>query len=259
MKEAQIHAPQRLLDDPQLGAALRQDLELAHAHAPLDYDVGSGLARFEQSLAAGATPATVGGAALGVRVLAWFMGGSILLASAVGAGVLLDQAEARAKRTPVVVEPVIDREVSRPGDEVAGRSLVATTSNEVASAAVEAPAPEPTADAPASGEKGGARADTSPRPNSKLADQPVGSLADEAKRINAARKALENDPSKALQIVEATAKQYPDGAMIQEREGYAVLALTALGRASEAKIRGQRYLERWPNGTLARRVRDALR
>jgi hypothetical protein len=46
--------------------------------------------------------------------------------------------------------------------------------------------------------------------------------------------------------------------MIQERRGYAILALVALGRRSEADQQADAYLERWPNGPLSRRVRDAL-
>jgi len=270
MSDPQTHAPPRLLDDPELGADLRQDLELARANAPLSYDVSAGLARLEHSLAAGAAPATgtagLAGGALGVRVLAWILGGSILVASAVGAGALLDQVQQRDSLALASVEPVIDHE-ARPEAKVAETAPGATTSSEVASSAVDTPTPDAAPDAPTT--VGGGSVDPakdSPRPSSasvssgsESESDPSGpSLANEAKQINAARKALASDPARALEIIEAVAEQFPEGAMIQEREGYAVLALTALGRAQQAQSRGQAYLETWPNGTLSNRVREAI-
>jgi hypothetical protein len=91
-----------------------------------------------------------------------------------------------------------------------------------------------------------------------VTEPPAPSLADEAAQINAARKALARDPAQTLALMQAAEQQFPNGAMIQERRGYAILALVALGRTQEAEAQADAYLERWPNGPLSRRVRDAL-
>jgi hypothetical protein len=87
---------------------------------------------------------------------------------------------------------------------------------------------------------------------------PIDPATEEIWQLNVARKALEHDPAKTLALVEALEQQFPDGVMIEERRGYAILALVALGRTAEAEQRADSYLERWPNGTMSRRVRRAL-
>jgi hypothetical protein len=104
-----------------------------------------------------------------------------------------------------------------------------------------------------------------PRPASKSGKKPapdkaglVDFLESEAALVNAARKALPTDPAKALALMEEAEQHYSGGAMVQERRGYTILALVALGRTDEAQGLADAYLERWPNGPLSRRVRDAL-
>ena len=274
MTDPQTHAPLRLLEEPALDAGLRLDLELAKAHAPVAYDASAGLARFESALAAGASTLPPSGTGLGLRALGWFIGASVLVAGGVGAAHIV-----RASDAPLIVQTParIIHDVSRDplralGDTVAGPSPsdaeLAPLDAGLGGSVVEAQVGGEAGDASAASAQAGGNSPTlgtsaPPRPNSNLAGEsanepspaPTGSLADEAKQINAARKALAADPAKTLALVEAVAKDYPDGALVQEREGYAVLALAALGRQAQAQARAQRYLERWPNGTLARRVR----
>lgn len=278
MSEHLSQEPTRLLDDPDLDLDLRHDLELARNSPPVAYSLDAGLARFEQTIH-GATTLPPGGSLSGLRVLGWFVGAVALLG---GVGYLLldreDEPEssdaiAQVDRSPDRPEPsgatheVRTEEepvaVPRSSDASGGPSGLPTSESvteaqerdgagDAGTALVQAEGGSPALDAPAP-----------PRPTSKSQPPkpepaPSTSLADEAKQINAARKALASDPGKALELMEAAEKQFPDGSMIQERRGYAILALVALGRSSEAEQRADAYLKRWPNGPLSRRVREAL-
>jgi hypothetical protein len=261
--------PIRLLEDPAVSEALRHDLELASSHAPIAFDVEAGLARFEQARVGTKLSSATGG---GLRVLGWVVGATVLLSGALGAAGLMrqDDAPRLATMTPATTPAAVvhaqrsDRaeadlehedapvagqpssSAREPGEPVAEAGQQARVGD--AGAALAQPeGGDPALDAP-----------TPPRPatNHPVAPQP--SLADEAAQINAARKALADDPAKALSLMQAAEQQFPDGAMIQERRGYAILALVALGRTAEAQEQADAYLERWPNGPLSRRVRDAL-
>jgi hypothetical protein len=289
MSSPPSQAPPRLLDDPTLDAGLRRDLELARSHAPIAYSVDAGLARFEATLtSAGAAPAitTAGGTIAGLRVLGWFVG----VAALVGVGVgLLGSSDATDSSDPIAhvgraprsanaghtavraeEQPVVGlrssaasagpqgsdaselvAEAGEPGE--AGEVGAASVRVEGDNPARDLDAPEPPRPTPkASGSSGG-----SSGPHETAEAEPAGQL-DEATQINAARLALASDPGKALALVAAAEKQFPNGSMIQERRGYAILALVALDRTAEAQERADAYLERWPNGPLSRRIRAAL-
>jgi hypothetical protein len=285
MSDPNTQAPTRLLDDPALDGALRHDLELARANAPVAYDVDAGLSRFEQTLeGAGAAPAASGaastGVATGARVLGWVLGAAVLVGGGVGATWMMGQADAeyvrvatpevepstkvRAEEAPVAGASSSDASESPQGSRSsesvavvgvrggAGDAGTAPAQAEGGSPALDAPAPpRPASKSPSATEDAeDTKADGAP--------ESAPSLADEAKLINAARKALERDPAKALALVEEAEQLFPSGAMIQERRGYAILALIELGRAAEAEQRADAYLQRWPNGPLSRRVRDTL-
>lgn len=279
MTDPLSQAPTRLLDDPSIAASLRGDLQLA-AQPALTYNVEAGLARFEGSLAAGATPATAASATLiSGRILGWVLGASVLVAGSVGAGQLVEQARAPRTEAGVVIQTpskiaaveraqqvraqhgeVVDSSSLGAGaaSAVPGESAAAARSGELAGDASLAPGAER-----AGGNSPSSDGVAPLRPVSKSSEgaspepaQP--SLADEARQINEARKALKSDPAKALALTEAAAKAFPQGAMVQEREGYAILALAALGRSDEARARADKYLARWPNGTLSKRVQAAV-
>jgi hypothetical protein len=269
--------PIRLLDDPALSEALRHDLEIASSHSPIAFDMEAGLARFEQARV-GTKLSSVSGS--GLRVLGWVVGATVLLGGAFGAADLMredDKPRLAAMTPPPAVhaersaeaeadlehedKPVAGSMSSRarePGDPVAEAGQQARVGD--AGAALAQPeGGDPTLDAPAP-----PRPDTTHPvvPADPVQPPPSSSLASEAAQINAARKAarkaLDGDPAKTLALMQAAEQQFPDGAMIQERRGYAILALVALGRTAEAEQQADAYLERWPNGPLSRRVRDAL-
>jgi hypothetical protein len=259
--------PVRLLDDPAIADALRHDLELASNHAPLHYDVEAGLARFEKSVV-GSKLSSTSGASL--RVLGWVIGATVLLGGAFGAASVMSQDA--APRTTLAMSPSADLHTQdapvagptssgtrEPGAPVAeaGQAGVGDAGAAIVQPAGGNPAlDEPTPPRPDTTHPVDEPSDS--KPGSTPKPEPEPSLADEATQINAARQALASDPAKTLALMEAAEKQFPNGAMIQERRGYAILALVALGRTTEAEQQADAYLERWPNGPLSRRVRDAL-
>lgn len=280
MSDSSTQAPTRLLDEPALEGALRQDLDLASSQGGVAYDVEAGLSRFEQTLeglsSGAAATAAGGGVATGARVLAWILGAAVLVGGGVGATWMLGQRDAEQVRVAAPGPTQPDKRVRAEDAPVAGASssdasgppLGARSGESVAEAGVRGGAGDAGA-APAQpgGNSPALDVPAPPRPASESAQaaqaepgqaEPAPSLADEARLINGARKALERDPAEALALVEEAARLFPSGAMIQERRGYEVLALVELGRAAEAEQRGDAYLQRWPKGTLSRRVRDAL-
>ncbi|HLY52145.1 MAG TPA: hypothetical protein VKQ31_03960, partial [Steroidobacteraceae bacterium] len=76
--------------------------------------------------------------------------------------------------------------------------------------------------------------------------------------LDAARTALASDRLAAA--LEATAqheREYPDGAMVQEREAIAIRALVGLGRSGEARERVARFRARFPESVLLPAVEAA--
>lgn len=252
-------SPIRLLDDPALSDALRRDLELASSHAPIRFDVEAGLARFEQARFG---TKLNGAAGSGLRVLAWVVGATVLIGGAIGAAGLIQRDDApRIASGPMT--PATDTDLRSEDDPVVG--LPSSLAREPAEPVAEAGHQARVGDAGAAlvQPEGGDPALDAPKPPRPATAHPVAppsepSLADEAAQINAARKALADDPAKTLALMQAAEQQFPNGAMIQERRGYAILALVALGRTQEAQQQADAYLERWPNGPLSRRVSDAL-
>jgi hypothetical protein len=268
MSDPLSQEPTRLLDEPDLDPGLRLDLELASKHAPIAYSVDAGLARFEQTIH-GATTLPPGGSVAGLRVLGWFLGAVVLIG---GAGYVVAESvrdpasndavgqvaqastKVRTEEEPVAVPLSSD---VRENHLLAHESIAEAEARDGALDAGTAPAQaeggSPALDAP-----------EPPRSTSKPSkpaadDEPeAASLADEAAQINAGRKALASDPAKTLELMQAAEQQFPDGSMIQERRGYTILALVALGRTADAEPLADAYLERWPNGPLSRRVRDAM-
>jgi hypothetical protein len=253
--------PIRLLEDPAVTDALRRDLQLASSHAPITFDIEAGLARFEQARFGTKLNSTSSTVMSGMRVLGWLVGATVLLGGVMGAADLMRQDDApritaamtppkdidlRSEDAPVAGLP--SSHAHEPGEPVAEAGQQAGVGD--AGAALAQPeGGDPALDAP-----------TPPRPATThpVTTPPAPSMADEAAQINAARKALADDPATTLALMQAAEQLFPDGAMIQERRGYAILALVGLGRTAEAEQQADAYLERWPNGPLSRRVRDAL-
>jgi hypothetical protein len=281
MSEPFTHDPPRLIESADLG--LRNDLELARA-ARVGYPVDAGLARFESSLA-GASTLPGGGTVGGFAVLRWFLGASTLLGVAVVAWLAIrgEPEPEPGDRTPAVAaleaEPndsnaqfrsedgeVAEIDSTTPGvasdaSSVVGTDPKSSLGSDARESVAETQQPDGDgmngASVRSSGGDPAGQLAASPRPASKSTPV-VDPAIDEAKLIDAARKALAEDPAGALELTEQAAKRFPDGAMIQERRGYAILALLALDRRDEAEQQAGEYLERWPKGPLSRRIETAL-
>lgn len=80
----------------------------------------------------------------------------------------------------------------------------------------------------------------------------------EANVLWRARSALSADPASALAAAAEHARLFPGGALAEEREVIAILALTKLGRAAEARARASELLRRRPDSVHRRRIEGAL-
>ena len=84
-------------------------------------------------------------------------------------------------------------------------------------------------------------------------------LADERATVDMARSALaRGDSTQALVVIDALAKRLPRGQLAEERESLAVEALMAAGKVSEAKARGAKFREDFPQSMLLPAVDAAL-
>lgn len=82
---------------------------------------------------------------------------------------------------------------------------------------------------------------------------------DELLLIQRAYAALRNgQAARALSLTVEHARSYPRGVLGQEREVIAIEALERLGRAAEARRRGEAFLRVFPRSSHARRVRAIL-
>jgi hypothetical protein len=84
-------------------------------------------------------------------------------------------------------------------------------------------------------------------------------LGAEMRLIGEARRVLADDPTGALLLLEQHRAHHPQGALREEREAYAVEALSALGRASEAERRYTEFLEDFPDSSFRSRLVRAMR
>ncbi len=247
--------PLRLLQDPATAAVLRRDLGAAARGVP--YDVGAGLARFEASLSQGtgvaATTTRFGGLSGSLAVGGLLLAGGLAVAlgwvvAATPAPAKLDGRElaaAPALHSAPVVSPVLSPDLP----PVLPPVLAAPIEPLSEAAAVVEPASRPVK----SRRLKGARNEVSAMKVDGSAD-----YLREARSLNAARGELGQNPAKALALAEAGIAQFRDGTFAQEWEGIAVVALLELGNTDEGRARAEMFLQRYPSGTYAPRIRQAL-
>lgn len=86
-----------------------------------------------------------------------------------------------------------------------------------------------------------------------------GGLAAERALLDVARSALaRGEAGEALTAADRHSREYPDGAMAEEREAIAVKALVAVGRRDEARNRANALEKRYPNSLMLRAVKGAV-
>jgi hypothetical protein len=85
-----------------------------------------------------------------------------------------------------------------------------------------------------------------------------GRLARETAALRAANEALRSGAAaRSLSLLDAFAKEFPGGVLTEEALATRVSALCALGRVSEARAVGTRFVQRYPRSPVAARVRGS--
>ncbi|HWL88075.1 MAG TPA: hypothetical protein VNO21_19870 [Polyangiaceae bacterium] len=86
------------------------------------------------------------------------------------------------------------------------------------------------------------------------------SLAAERALVETARAALaRTDAAAALAVLARHAREFPNGTLAEEREALAVQALAKAGDVAKAKVRAQRFRERYPRSLFLPVVEEATR
>jgi hypothetical protein len=84
-------------------------------------------------------------------------------------------------------------------------------------------------------------------------------VADEARLLQDGLRALRaGKPACALSLLDAHARQYPEGVLAEEREAERALALAALGRIQEARQAAAAFLRKHPGSPLGVRLRHHI-
>lgn len=247
--------PVRLRDDPQRASLLRDDLRAVAAATPAGLDLPAGLAKLVGSMhgadsASGSGPTTTAGAAASPAA-----SGIVWIAGIAGFAGLVVAALALPARE--AAEPV-RRSAPERGSHAPVEQAVAPSAP-VAAARETTPSPE----LPLPQTK---LATAAPRPHRhatpSVAEAGEASGPDPVTReielVSLARTKLAGDPAAALAAVETARAESPNGALAEERDALAILALHALGRRVEARRRATDYLLRWPSGTQSTRIRRVL-
>jgi TolA-binding protein len=186
-----------------------------------------------------ASGATAAGLPLALKLLGL---GALVVATTVGVGVAT---RSWVSRSPVATHGPVASSAVAPASTVAAPPE-ATTSSDAPAASIEsaALAPPPSL-----------RARPAPA-TTPSTHTPGATLADETASLDVARAALRSDePSQAIQALDAYSKSYPHGMLAQEALVLRIEALTRVGDASGARTMATAFLHTYPKSPYAARVR----
>lgn len=100
-------------------------------------------------------------------------------------------------------------------------------------------------------------------PSTKLPPRPAvgeGTLAEEVALLSRASSAFRGGrPAEALEVLAQHQRQFPSGALSQERAAARIQALCALGRLKQAEAELDRFTKAWPSSPLEARARRSCR
>ena len=190
--------------------------EAGDLHRALRRGAEPSVAQRRRVLAALATPLSVG--VLPV-VASWAIGTAFAIAAVgVGAGVIrsgdtsvpTSLGTAHASPASVALEPQVRPPPSAPAVATPAIATPAVTTERPKPATTRMPRPKA-------------------RPNASES-----TLADEAALVRRIKAAVEDDPSRALQLIGEHARRYPAGVLVQEAAALKVRTLCGLGRRAEA-------------------------
>ncbi len=267
--------PMRWLDDPSVDAALRADLVFGAGARAGGVDYATSLVALRSAIAAqtgAVAPAAAGGKSVGFKAV---VGGALMAGAAFVWALRGDVTSADAPPPSREVDASHDvaAPASRPASAPrAGGPPTATAPAQQAEATsvrepdltpapVDAPetaqvtaSPEPTAGRP---DTDGSQRTESPR-RSRPPQGDDDRFLREAKLVAQARKELRDDPTAALASTSRHARDFPAGALVEERRAIGIRALAKLGRADEARSEGADFLREFGDGPHADAVRRVI-
>lgn len=265
----------RWLDDPALAADLRADLECAREHA-WQPDFARAALQLDQSLAAEPTPSlcertdqsaalsTASGAVPGAASLKLALA-AISCSVLVAAGVWqLRGAPEHDRPVPPALRATARRVEPQPptvATAVADGSAteLASAPKQDASRSEEAAAVTPHAAAvPVNSAPDLVQQATPLERGSRSSDSST--LRREIEQLQRIYATLERDPAEAYRLARISLREIPHGALREEREGLAVIALCQNRRADRATARrsAERFLASYPHSPLREKVRALL-
>lgn len=272
--------PLRLRDDPAIARVLRDDLTRAAAHGDAGYDVAAGLAKYEETVRAGAGAAGGAGAGAGAKtVLGAAIKGALLgVVTLGGSAVFLSSSPSRAP-APAPAPPIASVIVpAAPSADEGSRAVpvppapssapLATTKPTVTLARVRDGEPRaavtvvPRSPAPAPAEPAPPPASAPVAPSAARAPEPAapsaagGALAAELEHLARLRAREAGDPAEVLALAAEGNQRFPSGLFAQEREAIAIGALVRLGRLGEARTRARAFLASYPRSAFAERIKS---
>lgn len=267
--------PTRLFDDPEVLPYLCGSLA-RYADQAVGYDVDKGAQCLAHAIAAlpppdphssGDTPTfdMPGAGSLGSRAaltgakVAWLkVVGTVVIAGAVGAQAYQfgEHFARTTATTAITVTSSSAREQTMRSQQVRSEDLGTSQEDAAhkrdmsqAESPVRAAATEP-ADSASQGLA---------RPSRSTGTEPaVSARKREITQLGRIRQALPRNPAIARSLAEASLKELPFGSLHQERMGLAVIALFALGESERAKGEAADFLARYPESSLADRIRKLL-
>lgn len=144
------------------------------------------------------------------------------------------------------------RASGQPTATVATVVAVVPASSQSSAASATTPVPAaPSVAAPAELPKPPARGDRRPTP-------PLSTLEKERRLLDRARAALGSDGEAALEALALHERQFPRGALREERLAMRVRALESLGRHAEARTRALEFREEFPSSFLMPALESVL-
>ena len=235
---------------PQLPAAARRDISRV-LESDLGFDREGALARFQSALSAGGVRAADLPPPRRVARTLLLAAAILTLISAVVA--LTRLGPSRSAPASLPVHDAREARGSAAPSAAEGQSARDPSANQQH----EMPAETPRRDEPARPATLGPDAPASPRVGTSarpLASGPS-SLEAETNHLVELRKVATSDPSRALTLCDEGDRRFNTGVFGVEREAIRIIALAELGRDAQAAARAKRFLERYPRGPLAQRLR----
>jgi hypothetical protein len=235
----------RLFEDPQLPAALRDDLQRSRVAAS-DYDASAQLASLRAALMDTSRDPLRGQslerAGSGKAGLSWHMIPTVWKLAALvalGGGTALLAWPARRSRT----------------------SPPSATVSVAPAAYAPPPALVPTAPAPAEPEPNVAASEPVSPPPSAASDaaSPVSSSRREISQLVQIRALLKRNPAAAYRLARRSEQEFPHGLLREERQALSIVALAQTGALSAAGQQAQAFFARYPHSPLRELVESALR